>query len=155
MSVMNPLELLPHRYPFLLLDRIDEVRPGHHALGSKLVTGSEWSTIGMRADMTSASPRRAMPHMLIVESLAQLTAAVLVGLMEDGGDAIGYFMGIDRSRFRGEARPGDVLALRVDLLQFRRGICRTRGIAMIDGRRIVQADLTTVLRPAPRPAPKS
>jgi 3-hydroxyacyl-[acyl-carrier-protein] dehydratase len=151
---MDPLTLLPHRYPFLLLDRIDAVEPGKYALGTKLVTGSEWSTVGVRVGMPGYPVRRAMPHTLIVESLAQLTAAVLTGLVDGGGDAIGYFMGIDKARFRGDALPGDEIALRVDLLQFRRGICRTRGVATIDGQRIVQADLTTVLRPAPKaPSP--
>lgn len=140
---MDPSTLLPHRYPFLLLDRIDAVEVGTRARGRKLVTGSEWSSIGTHG----ATPVRPMPHLLIVEALAQLSAAVLSGLLDGSAGAIGYFLGIHRARFRGEARPGDVLMLEVELLQFRRGICKTRGIARVNGARIVQADLTSIVRP--------
>ena len=62
--------------------------------------------------------------------------------------AVGYFMGIDRVRYRGAARPGDEIRLSVELLKFRRGLCRTLGEARVDGKRIVRAELTTVLRAA-------
>jgi len=83
-----------------------------------------------------------------VEALAQLSAAVMRGLLEDSDGAIGYFMGINNARFRGEAAPGDVLSLRVELRQFRRGICKTHGSAMVNGRSVVRADLTSIVRPA-------
>ncbi|MBL0937764.1 MAG: beta-hydroxyacyl-ACP dehydratase [Gemmatimonadaceae bacterium] len=144
---MDPRDLLPHRYPFLLLDRIESVQRGRRAVGIKQVTGSEWLIVGTRH---GAAPR-AMPHLLIVEALAQLSAAVVDGVHDYGPGAIGYFMGFDRVRFRGEAVPGDTLVLTVELLQFRRGICRTRGTATVDGRDLVRAHLTTVVR-APAPA---
>lgn len=146
---INPRTLLPHRYPFLLIDTIDEVETGQSARGTKLVTGSEWLAIGSAESQT----RRSMPHLLIVEALAQLSAAVMQGLLQDGAGAVGYFMGINNARFRGEAVPGDVVSLHVELRQFRRGICKTHGTASVDGRRVVRADITTIVRPAAAASP--
>lgn len=141
---MDPQRLLPHRYPFLLVDTIDEVDVGRSARGTKLVTGSEWLIVGTR----DTHARRAMPHMLIVEALAQLSAAVMHGLLDGGEGAIGYFMGINNARFRGAASPGDLLSMQVILKQFRRGICKTRGEATVDGRSIVRVDITSIVRPS-------
>ena len=82
---MDPLSLLPHRYPFLLVDSIDEVEAGRSARGTKLVTGSEWLIVGTR----ETHVQRAMPHTLIVEALAQLSAAVMHGLLDGSAGAIG------------------------------------------------------------------
>jgi len=127
---MDPSTLLPHRYPLLLVDRVE---PGKRASGTKLVTGSEWSIVGARG----VPGMRAMPHLLIVEALAQLSGAVLAGLPDGSAGAVGYFPGMQRARFRGEAVPGDVLTVEVELLQFRRGICKTRGVARVGATRVV------------------
>jgi 3-hydroxyacyl-[acyl-carrier-protein] dehydratase len=134
--------LLPHRYPFLLVDRITALDPGKRVEGVKHVTGSEWM---LRADR-SPPPAAGMPSLLVVEALAQLSAAILVSLVPGGEGVVGYFMGMDGVRFRGSAHAGDVIRLRVELLQFRRGICRLRGTATVDEREIVRAQLTTVVR---------
>jgi 3-hydroxyacyl-[acyl-carrier-protein] dehydratase len=134
--------LLPHRYPFLLVDRVTALDPGRRAEGIKRVTGGEWFLGG-------AAPAGAMPGGLVVEALAQLSGAVIVGLVDGAAGAVGYFLGLDRVRYRGAARAGDEIRLVVELLRFRRGICRTRGEAWVDGRRIVRAELTTALRAAP------
>jgi 3-hydroxyacyl-[acyl-carrier-protein] dehydratase len=140
------LGLLAHRYPFLLLDRILDVDKGRRAVGVKQVTTNEWYC------RTAEGASAPMPGVLVLEALAQLSGAVLLGLVEagDGEDVVGYFMGITGVRFRGEARPGDELRLVVTLRQFRRGICRTHGEAWIGERRIVRADLTTAIRVIPR-----
>jgi 3-hydroxyacyl-[acyl-carrier-protein] dehydratase len=143
---MDPSTLLPHRYPFLLVDRIDAVDPGKSAHGTKRVTGSEWAIVGTRGH----GGLRVMPHLLIVEALAQLSGAVLAGLLDGSEGAIGYFLGINNAHFRGAASPGDVLSLAVELRSFRRGICRTHAVAQVGARRIVRADLTSVLRPIER-----
>jgi 3-hydroxyacyl-[acyl-carrier-protein] dehydratase len=146
MSPPDVLALLAHRYPFLLLDRIVSVEPGRRAVGVKQVTGGEWFC------RAAAGGVAAMPGGLVVEALAQLSGAVLLDLVDakEGEDVVGYFMGISGVRFRGEARPGDALRLEVTLRQFKRGICRTHGEAWVDGRRIVRADLTTVIRATTR-----
>lgn len=145
--LLDPSTLLPHRYPFLLVDRIDAVDPGKSAHGTKLVTGAEW----LIGHTRGAEGLRAMPHLLIVEALAQLSGAVLAGLVAESAGAIGYFLGINDARFRGEARPGDVLTLHVELRAYRRGLCRTYGVARVGTQRIVRAELTSVLRPADAP----
>ncbi len=82
-----------------------------------------------------------------VEALAQLSAAVMQGLVDSEG-AIGYFMGINNARFRGEAAPGDVITLSVELQQFRRGICKTHGVATVNGTQVVRVDMTSIIRSA-------
>ena len=140
----DPLMLLPHRFPLLLVDRITSVERGKRATGVKTVTGNEWSTIGSTHDAGA----QAMPHLLIVEALAQLSAAVLVTLLEDGAGAIGYFLGINNVRCRGRAAPGDVIELSIELRNFKRGVCRTHGVARVGNMAVVRADLTTIIRVA-------
>jgi 3-hydroxyacyl-[acyl-carrier-protein] dehydratase len=139
------LGLLAHRYPFLLVDRITHVESGRRVEGVKLVTGDEWLCRGQAVAGPAAAPL-AMPNLLVVEAIAQLSGAILLGLVEGCAGAVGYFVGFDGVRFRGEARPGDELRLEAELVSFRRGICRTRGAAWVNGKRIVRARLTTVVK---------
>lgn len=131
-------ELLPHRYPFLLVDQITALDPGRHVVGLRQVTADEW--------FTGKASQYEMPNTLVLEALAQLSGAILVGLANSPAGAVGYFVGMQRVRFRGVARAGEALRLECSLLQFKRGICRTAAVASVDGRRIVRAELTTVLR---------
>ena len=145
--------LLAHRYPLLLVDRVEVSEPGARVVGHKLVTGGEWFALGARSPeygAWSGAPSLAMPPLLIVEALAQTSGALMLGLLDQVGDgALAYFVGFDDVRFRAPALPGDALRMEVTLLQFRRGICRTRALATVgDGRLAVSATLTTVLRPA-------
>jgi 3-hydroxyacyl-[acyl-carrier-protein] dehydratase len=139
---IDPTKLLPHGFPFLLVDRISVAEPGRRVVGTKLVTGGEWTLVGSSREGKSM----VMPHLLIVEALAQVSAALFVSLLPDSRDVIGYFMALDGVRFRGQAVAGDKLSLSVSLKQFRRGVCKTRGVATVGALRVVQADLTTVLR---------
>ena len=145
-------QLLAHRYPLLLVDRVEVAEPGVRVVGHKLVTGGEWFALGARAPeygAWSGAPSLAMPPLLIVEALAQTSGALMLGLLDQVGEgALAYFVGFDGVRFRDPALPGDLLRLEVTLSQFRRGICRTRARATVDGRLAVSATLTTVLRPA-------
>ena len=134
------LALLPHRYPFLLVDRLRVEEAGRHAVGLKRVTGSEWFGAAGPAELA------AMPGLLVVEALAQTSAAVLVGLLDGAAGAIGYFAAIERVRFRDVARAGDTLLLDVALRSFRRGIARLRGEATVDGRLVAAARFTTIVR---------
>jgi 3-hydroxyacyl-[acyl-carrier-protein] dehydratase len=115
-------EILPHRYPFLLVDRIEEMEPGKKAVGIKNVTANEPFFPG------HFPGRPVMPGVLIVEALAQ-TAGILVG--DKGADKIPMFMGIDKARFRRPVVPGDQLRLEVELLQMRRNVCRVSGKAYV------------------------
>ncbi|HEY0777377.1 MAG TPA: 3-hydroxyacyl-ACP dehydratase FabZ family protein [Gemmatirosa sp.] len=134
--------MLAHRYPFLLVDRIVALEPGVRVVGVKRVTADEWFMRG-RADGVVA-----MPAPLVIEALAQTSGALLLGVAGDPSSSVAYFMGFDRVRCRGGAVPGDELRLTVTLRRFKRGICRTLGRATVDGREVVRAEMTTVIRPA-------
>ena len=146
-ALPDVFDLLPHRFPFLLVDRITALDPGRRAEGIKRLTGGEWF-LGEAVHDPNPPAKAEMPNALVVEALAQLSAAVLIGVVDGGGGAVGYFMGLDRVRFRGRARPGDDLRLAIELRQFRRGVCRLHGDAWVGARRIVRADLTIIVRPA-------
>lgn len=134
------LDVLAHRYPFLLVDRLRVVEPGRRAQGLKRVTGSEW--LGNDASV----PGGAMPGLLVVEALAQTSAGVLVALLDGTSGAIGYFAAARRVRFRTLPRAGDTLLLSVELLQFRRGVARLAGVASVDGVLAASAEFTAVVR---------
>jgi 3-hydroxyacyl-[acyl-carrier-protein] dehydratase len=130
-------QLLAHRYPFLLVDAIDVVEPGSLVIGRKLLSAGEW--------WSAASS--SIPSVLVLEALAQTSAAVLADLVDGATGAVGYFASANRVRFRHGARVGDELLLRVALIHWRRGICRTRGVATLsNGAVVATAELTTVLR---------
>lgn len=134
-----------------MVDRITAVEPGRRATGIKTVTGNEWTSVGSSHDAGAQE----MPHLLIVEALAQLSAALLVTLIEGGAGAIGYFLGINNVRCRGRAAPGDVLELSIELRNFKRGLCRTHGVARVGDLDVVRADLTTIIRAAERAAERA
>ena len=137
---LEVLDVLGHRYPFLLVDRLRVVESGKRALGMKRVTTGDWWSEG------AASGMREMPGTLVVEALAQTSAAVLIGLVSESPGAVGYFASADRVRFRSLPRVGDSLLLAVELVWYRRGVARLRGIASVDGRLAVGANFTTVIR---------
>jgi 3-hydroxymyristoyl/3-hydroxydecanoyl-(acyl carrier protein) dehydratase len=131
-------DLLPHRAPFLLIDRITAIEPGRRATGVKQITGNEWCMRGV--------PSHPFPHTLVLEALAQLSAGVMSGLTDAPAGAVGYFMGLSNVKLRGDVYVGDTMELVCTLIQYRRSICRTRGEAFVRGRRMVRAELTTIIR---------
>lgn len=139
------LGLVAHRFPFLLVDRVEIAEPGRRVVGTKMVTGNEWCTV-----FGGDGQPFPMPALLVVEALAQTSAALLVGLTDADEDLIGYFAALDRVRMREPARPGDVLRLTVRLRSFRRGIARLHGTADVGGRTVATAGFVTVVRPRPR-----
>lgn len=132
--------LLPHRFPFLLVDRIEVAVPGERVVGSKRITGGDCAP--------GFGEGEAMPFCVVLEALAQTSGALVRDLAvgDASRGAVAYFMGADRVRFRRPPRAGDVLTLTVSLRQWRRGICRTRGVATVDGDVVVTAEMTTVVR---------
>ncbi len=137
---LDVLGVLAHRYPFLLVDRLQVVDSGRRAIGLKRVTGGDWWS---DASVTGA---REMPAMLVVEALAQTSAGVLVGLLDGSSGAIGYFASADRVRIRALPIVGDTLDLSVELIWYRRGVARLRGLASVLSRLAVSADFTAVVR---------
>ncbi|MDF1502537.1 3-hydroxyacyl-ACP dehydratase FabZ family protein [Roseisolibacter sp. H3M3-2] len=140
--------LLAHRYPILLVDRIDVMARGQRVVGHRQVTGNEWATGGV-AGFGGAGWEPGLPGVLVVEALAQTSAALLVDLVDTSAGVVGYFAGLERVRLRGRARAGETLALEVTLRAFKRGVAKLRGAARVvdDGRVVATADFTTVVRP--------
>ncbi|MDE3152945.1 MAG: beta-hydroxyacyl-ACP dehydratase [Gemmatimonadota bacterium] len=137
------LGLLPHRHPFLLVDRVEIVEPGRRVVGFKRVTSNEW---WMEGATPLAAASFAMPHALVLEALAQTSGALVRDLLDGADRALAYFMGASRVRLRQAARAGDELKLDVSLVKWRRGICRARGAATVQGRVVLTAELTTAVQ---------
>ncbi len=127
-------ELIPHRYPFLLVDRIEELEPGVRALGIKNVSQNEPFFQGHFPDYP------VMPGVLIVEALAQVGA---VGVMAGGEhrDKLALFAGIDGVRFRRQVLPGDVLTMEVEIGRLKGRAGRGTGRATVGGERVCEAEL--------------
>lgn len=119
-------ELLPHRYPFLLVDRITDMEPGQYAEGIKCVSANE-------AQFQGHFPEKAiLPGVLIVEALAQTGAVAILAMPENKGK-LAVFGGIKNCRFRRQAVPGDVLHLRCELTGLRGNVGFGNVSATIDG----------------------
>ena len=127
-------DLIPHRYPFLLVDRIDELEPGVRAVGIKNVTQNEPFFQGHFPDYP------VMPGVLVVEAMAQVGA---VGVMAGGEhkDKLALFAGIDGVRFRRQVLPGDVLRMEVRIERLKGRVGRGRGRAEVGGERVCEAEL--------------
>jgi 3-hydroxyacyl-[acyl-carrier-protein] dehydratase len=132
------MRILPHRYPFLLVDRIVELEPGRRAVGMKQVTANE-------PQFTGHFPGRPiMPGVLMVEALAQ-TAGVAVLTLEEYRGKLGLFAGIDDCRFRRLVVPGDALRLEVTVEKLRGMFGRVKAIASVDGEVAVEATLSIII----------
>jgi 3-hydroxyacyl-[acyl-carrier-protein] dehydratase len=127
-------ELIPHRYPFLLVDRIEELEPGVRAVGIKNVSQNEPFFQGHFPDYP------VMPGVLIIEALAQVGA---VGVMAGGEhrDKLALFAGIDGVRFRRQVLPGDVLTLEVEIGRLKGRAGRGTGRATVGDERVCEAEL--------------
>ena len=127
-------QLIPHRYPFLLVDRIDELEPGVRALGVKNVTQNEPFFQGHFPDYP------VMPGVLIIEAMAQVGAVgVMVG--GDHSDKLALFAGIDGVRFRRQVVPGDVLTMEVEIVRLKGRVGRGKGRATVSDERVCEAEL--------------
>ena len=119
-------ELIPHRYPFLLVDRVLEVEPGKSCVALKNVTVNEPFFQGHFPQIPI------MPGVLIVEALAQ-TAGIAVSMIEENKDKIGFFTGISSMKFRKQVVPGDALRLETEILVYKRGIAKVKVAASVEG----------------------
>lgn len=115
LNIDEIMKIIPHRYPFLLIDQITELEPGKRAVGYKNVTVNEPFFPGHFPDYP------VMPGVLIIEALAQVGAVAVLSLPEYAG-RLALFAGIDGVRFKRQVRPGDRLRLEVDLQAFKMGV---------------------------------
>lgn len=142
MDIHKVLSLLPHRYPFLLIDRVLEFKRDKQLTALKNVSYNEPYFVG------HFPVRPVMPGVLIVEAMAQATGLLAMASRpeEVGEKALYYFVGIDKARFKRPVEPGDQLILKVDLLAVRRGIWKFNGEARVDDRLVASAEIMCTAR---------
>ena len=133
------MEILPHRAPFLLVDRIDELEPGKKAVGVKAVTYNEPFFQG------HFPQEPVMPGVLICEALAQVGAVALLSCEEYKGK-IALFGGIQKARFRQKVVPGDVLTLKTELVKIKGPVGVGKATAYLGDKVCVEAELTFVVQ---------
>ncbi|MCQ4088134.1 3-hydroxyacyl-ACP dehydratase FabZ [Saccharibacillus sp. JS10] len=131
-------EIIPHRPPFLLVDRILEVEPGKRAVGIKNVTVNEPFFVGHFPGYP------VMPGVLIVEALAQVGSVAMM-IVEENRGKLGFFAGIDNFRFRGQVTPGDTLRLEVEMTRFKGKIGKGHAVATVDGNVVAEGDMMFAL----------
>ncbi|WDL99475.1 3-hydroxyacyl-ACP dehydratase FabZ [Alicyclobacillus sp. ALC3] len=130
--------ILPHRYPFLLVDRVTELELGKRAVGYKMVTANEPHFTGHFPEYML------MPGVLIAEAMAQLGGIAVLSLPEMAGKQP-MFGGIDNMRFRGQVRPGDKLEMDVTIDRLRASMGKGHGVAMVDGKVVCEGEMVFAL----------
>ncbi|GAB1530823.1 MULTISPECIES: 3-hydroxyacyl-ACP dehydratase FabZ [Brevibacillus] len=138
LDIMQIQEIIPHRYPFLLIDKIEELELGKRAVGIKNVTVNEPFFQGHFPGYP------VMPGVLIVEALAQVGAVAMLSMEEHQGK-IGLFAGIDEFRFKDQVKPGDTLVLEVELTRVRGTVGKGHGRALVNGKVVAEGGLMFAL----------
>jgi beta-hydroxyacyl-ACP dehydratase FabZ len=140
MDVVEIASILPHRYPFLLVDRILEMEPGRKIVGIKNVSVNEPFFQGHFPDYPI------MPGVLIIEAMAQVAGVLAFrsSPKESAGKLV-YFIGIDRAKFRKPVTPGDQLRMEVEVIQERVPFWKMRGAASVEGKLVAEAVLSAML----------
>jgi 3-hydroxyacyl-[acyl-carrier-protein] dehydratase len=131
-------DILPHRYPFLLVDKVIELEPGKRAVGIKNVSANEPFFQGHFPDFPI------MPGVLIVEALAQ-TAGIAVAVLEENKGKLGVFAGIDSIKFKNQVLPGDVLQLEAEILLTKLGMTKAKVKATVDGKIAAEGEIKVML----------
>ncbi len=127
MDVRQIKQIIPHRYPFLLVDKIIEIEEGKRVVGIKNVTVNEPFFQGHFPEYP------VMPGVLILEALAQTGAIAVLGQEENKGK-IGFLAGVDKCRFKQQVKPGDQLRLEIEIIRMKGSIGKGKGVATVDGK---------------------
>lgn len=138
-DTMQIMDMIPHRYPFLLVDKITECVPGKYAKGYKNLTMNE----GFFQGHFPGNP--IMPGVLQLEALAQCSAPILLTLDEFKGK-LALFAAMENVRFKSIVRPGDRLDMEVQLLKMKGPIGKSHAIGSVDGKVVVEADMTVAMK---------
>ena len=141
LTIQEIMDFLPHRYPFLLIDRIVEFEPQKRVVAIKNVTMNEPFFQG------HFPGHPLMPGVLIVEAMAQAGAVLLLSEMEDRHSKLAVFTGIDGAKFRRSVTPGDQIRIEVDVVSFRSRAGKMAGKATVDGKLACEATLTCMIVP--------
>lgn len=142
MSILDSLaiqQILPHRYPFLLVDKIIELEPRTRIVGIKQVTVNEEFFVGH----FPGAP--VMPGVLQIEALAQVGAILALREFEDRENKIPFFTGIESARFRRPVVPGDTLRLEVTALRVGSKVQRMKGLATVEGQVACEAEILSII----------
>ena len=140
LDVNQIMEILPHRYPFLMVDRIVEVDPGKRIVGIKNVTINEPFFPG------HFPGHPIMPGVLIIEAMAQISAIMAyLATKDEDRDKVTYFMAIDNARFRKPVKPGDQLRIEAETIFCKRGIWSMACKAFVDDVLVTEAELKATL----------
>jgi 3-hydroxyacyl-[acyl-carrier-protein] dehydratase len=148
METTDILKLLPHRYPFLLVDRLVDMDGDSSATGIKNVTIDEPYFQG------SFPNNPVMPTMLLLEGMAQTAGALCMHHLKVKEPPLIYFMSIDKARLRRPVRPGDTVHYRVEKIRSRGWVWRYRGRAVVDGTLVAQAEFSAAIVETGNPPPK-
>lgn len=135
---MEIQDLIPHRYPFLLVDKILELEPGKKAVGTKNVTANEPHFQGHFPEYAI------MPGVLIVEALAQ-TAGIAVSVNELSENKLGVLSGIDGMKFKRKVIPGDILRLEAEILVSKHGLIKAKVTASVDGQTAAEGEIKIMM----------
>ncbi|MBH16424.1 MAG: 3-hydroxyacyl-[acyl-carrier-protein] dehydratase FabZ [Gemmatimonadetes bacterium] len=135
MEISEIMEYLPHRYPFLLIDRILECESGERIVGLKNVTINEPFFQG------HFPGHPIMPGVLILEAMAQVGGLLLIDTVDNPQEKLVYFMSADKVKWRKPVVPGDQLVFEVHLLQSRPNVCKMKGVGRVDGEVVAEATL--------------
>ncbi|MED3976715.1 3-hydroxyacyl-[acyl-carrier-protein] dehydratase FabZ [Priestia megaterium] len=138
LDIQEIQRIIPHRYPFLLVDKIIKLKEGKNAIELKNVTANEEFFSGHFPGYS------VMPGVLIVEALAQVSGMIMLQ-KEDNREKIGLLTGIENCRFKKQVRPGDQLYLEVEMTRVRGAVAKAHGIAKVDNNIVCEADLTFFL----------
>src|SRR5699024_3104889 len=139
LDVQKIKEIIPHRYPFLLVDKVTEMEEGKRVVGLKNVSANEPFFEGHFPEYP------VMPGVLILEALDQVVAIAVLDMEENKGK-IGFLAGVDKCRFKKEVKPGDQLQLEVEILRMKGPIGKGKGIAKVDGKVACEAEITFAIK---------
>ncbi|GGJ74544.1 3-hydroxyacyl-[acyl-carrier-protein] dehydratase [Anoxybacillus voinovskiensis] len=138
LDIQQIQQIIPHRYPFLLVDRIIEVEEGKRAVGWKNVSANEQFFVGHFPEYP------VMPGVLIVEALAQVGAVAML-MKEENRGRLAFFTGIDNCRFKKQVKPGDQLRLEVEIIRAKGPIGKGKGIATVNGELVCETEIMFAL----------
>lgn len=138
-DIQGIMDLLPHRFPILLVDRILDYERGQWIRGVKNIS------LGEQVFQGHFPKRPVFPGVLIVEAMAQTGGCLMMMDIEDRASKVIFFMGIDAVKFRKPVVPGDQLVMETKVLQLRGKICKLRGEAFVNGQKVAEAEFMSML----------